>query len=321
MIICYPFDVRKTCLRLTLTDLYELDNWPRTRRLIQSVTDLRKGDLTGCRLLDLGCAHGLYALNFARSGATTVGIDGRSAWISTADAARRDHGIDNATFYVDDVRNISVEKYGNFDIILCLGLLYHLEANDAIYLMGQISRMCNDFCIIDTQIALTCDETRTIGQRTYSGWTYREHPEGATPDEKASNLGASLHDDFSFWFSRSSLLNVMQDAGFTSVLEVRNPLDHMYLNGVFKMHEDVITLAAFRGDPVDDLLFQPADVRLPERWPESSENHVLERPWTRPKVGHDESTGLKISDAPQGDVISEVPSDRRPWWRRIRSEK
>jgi len=69
-----------------------LDNSPRTRRIVQVVSDLCRGSLDGKRILDLGCAHGGYAIEFARRGATTVGIEGRAAWLEHANASKARHG-------------------------------------------------------------------------------------------------------------------------------------------------------------------------------------------------------------------------------------
>ncbi len=263
---------------------YNLDNAPRIRRIVQAVMDLRRGDVSGARVLDLGCAHGGYTLEFARRGATALGIDGRPTWVSQAAQTGRDARIDGASFACEDVRTISRATYGAFDVVLCLGLLYHLDASDALGLLRTIHDMCTDFAIIDTQVALGPDETRELDGETYAGWVYREHVEGASPEEKAAMLGASLDDELSFWFTRSSLFNALKAAGFTSVMEVRNPLDNMYLNGELKLHEDVVTLVAMKGRPIGDFIGAAAGQRPEERWPEAVDDYILERPWTRPKA-------------------------------------
>src|SRR5438309_10055658 len=49
------------------------------RRVLQVVADATRRPLDTLRVLDLACLEGLYAIEFARHGATVVGIEGREA--------------------------------------------------------------------------------------------------------------------------------------------------------------------------------------------------------------------------------------------------
>ena len=64
-------------------------------------------------------------------GSEVVGIEGRAASVAKCNFARDAMGFERASFHQDDVRNLSVAKYGMFDIVICSGLLYHLPAHDA----------------------------------------------------------------------------------------------------------------------------------------------------------------------------------------------
>ncbi|MBI3796935.1 MAG: methyltransferase domain-containing protein, partial [Deltaproteobacteria bacterium] len=86
--------------------------------------------LHNLRVLDLGCLEGMYALEFAQHGAQVLGIEGRLANIEKARFAKRVLGFSNCDFVQDDVRNLSLAKYGDFDVVLCCGILYHLDAPD-----------------------------------------------------------------------------------------------------------------------------------------------------------------------------------------------
>src|SRR6266566_3867908 len=91
------------------------------RRIVQCVFDLAGGSVEGLRILDLACLEGLYAIEFARHNASCLGIEGREANIEKARFAKQMLQLDNLDFAQDDVRNLSVEKYGRFDVVLCLG--------------------------------------------------------------------------------------------------------------------------------------------------------------------------------------------------------
>src|ERR1700722_5752392 len=97
------------------------------RRIVQCVFDLTGGSVEGLRILDLACLEGLFAIEFARHKARCLGIEGREANIEKARFAKDVLSLDSLEFVQDDVRNLSLEKYGEFDVVLCLGLLYHLD--------------------------------------------------------------------------------------------------------------------------------------------------------------------------------------------------
>ncbi len=72
--------------------------------------------------LDLGCGVGYYAAMLRDLGFQTCAADGRADNIS--EAGDRHSGID---FRVADAEDPALSELGIFDLVLCLGLLYHLE--------------------------------------------------------------------------------------------------------------------------------------------------------------------------------------------------
>src|SRR5262245_20050321 len=120
------------------------DNSGRSRRIIQTICDLRQGSFAGWRVLDLGCAHGSYPSEVAKRGARTVGIEARADWLKHANRMKEDLRLDNVTFIQGDVRELD-RRHGSFDIVLCLGLVYHLPAEDAVRLLRSIFDVCTGF--------------------------------------------------------------------------------------------------------------------------------------------------------------------------------
>src|SRR5450631_3472802 len=90
----------------------------RLKRLIQVAQDTIKKPISDCRVLDLACLEGHYAIEFALRGAETIGIEGRSVSVTKCDFVKNDLGLTRATFLQDDVRTLSREKYGLFDIVI-----------------------------------------------------------------------------------------------------------------------------------------------------------------------------------------------------------
>jgi hypothetical protein len=88
-----------------------------------------------------------------------------------------------------------------------------------------------------------------------------EHPAGSDPAAKARNLRASLDNPASFWLTAPSLFNLLADAGFSSVLEVRMPRER-------REHSpgNIVNLVAFGGERLD-VPRPDSPQEEPARWP------------------------------------------------------
>lgn len=232
------------------------------RRILQVVFDHTGGTVEGLRVLDLACFEGLYAIEFARHGAKCVGIEGREANIEKARFAKRVLSLDNLELVQDDVRNLSVEKYGRFDIVLCLGILYHLDVPDVFRFAERLGEVCGNICIVDTRITLHPKTTYDYKGETYFGTKGEEHDPGDSEELKRSRLSFSLDNVDNFWLSRPTLYNVLSRAGFTSVYECNIPAEP-------DKPADRLTFVAVKGQPAHVLsaplmAARPRD-RMPER--------------------------------------------------------
>jgi 2-polyprenyl-3-methyl-5-hydroxy-6-metoxy-1,4-benzoquinol methylase len=242
--------------------------YTRLKRVVQMVSDLSNKPVSECRILDLGCLNGLFSIELAQHGASVVGIEIREANIQKALFCRDVLGLENLEFIKDDVRNISVEKYGRFDVIICSGILYHLPALDAIHLIQTMYQMVDRVVIIDTHTALEPLEKISHSNGTYWGSIYVEHAEDLTQEQKEKSLWASADNNTSFWFTRPSLINILSRAGFSSIHECFNPI-HI-------QHPDRCTLAAIKG--IDQRMFNsPQADYLQQEWPEKSLTYAPEQ--------------------------------------------
>ena len=240
----------------------------RLKRVVQVVSDLSAKPLSECRILDLGCLDGIFSLEFALHGAETIGVEIREANIRKAMFCQEALGLQNLEFRQDDVRNISVEAYGRFDAIVCSGILYHLPAADAVNLVARMVEMVNRVVIIDTHVALKPVERFVVGGDEYWGSLFREHSARATPEEKAKKLWASADNATSFWFTRPSLVNLLQQAGFASVYECFIPA-HLNFGKPGIEHPNRCTFVAVKGE-ICPITTSPAANSLQEKWPEHS---------------------------------------------------
>jgi SAM-dependent methyltransferase len=216
--------------------------------------------LEGARVLDIGAAEGLYAIELARHGAEVVALEGRRTNVEKANFLKETLGLENLQIVQDDVRNITREAYGEFDLVLCLGILYHLDGPAAVRLVHATAEVCRRVAVVDTHISFAAKQSLTVDGRTYAGRSVREFDAQASADEQERLSRSSIGNPESMWLTRPSLYNLLGDAGFTSVMEVRVPRD------VFT--SDRVTLIGFRGGPLPLLSAPKLDERPARRWPE-----------------------------------------------------
>lgn len=224
----------------------------RLKRIVQSASDLVGKPLDQCRVLDLACLEGQYGIEFAMHGAEAVCVEIREANLAKTAYAVANLGLANCKVMQDDVRNLSRETYGEFDIIICSGILYHLQAADAARLISSMGACCKKLCIVDTYVAVRESSFVDVDGRRFGGFIYREHAEGATAADKVRDLWASIDNTSSFWFTINGLAALFSKAGFTSCSETLLP-SHPELTYDRRM------FIAVKGDPVRVLSSEATD--------------------------------------------------------------
>jgi tRNA (mo5U34)-methyltransferase len=126
----------------------------RKNHFFRPLVNLFGGSLVGKRVLDLGCNAGFWSLAAIESGCDYVlGIDGRQMHIDQAEFIFEVKGIEHSrySFHCGNVLDLLNENLGRFDIVLCLGLMYHISK--PITLLEQISALNNDLLVIDTSLS------------------------------------------------------------------------------------------------------------------------------------------------------------------------
>jgi len=209
--------------------VYTMDvpqNDSRIRRVLQVAADITDKPLDKLRVLDLACLEGHFGIEFAQHGAQVVAIEGREANLAKARMVKDHLSLRNLELVLDDVLNLSPEKYGHFDVVLCLGILYHLDYPDVMEFVQKISATCIRVVIIDTHFSLQDKDSYTWNGNVYWGDRKLEHHSSASKDEKAGKLWLSLENTKAFDFTRASLCNLLRHVGFTSVYECLNPYEH-----------------------------------------------------------------------------------------------
>jgi 2-polyprenyl-3-methyl-5-hydroxy-6-metoxy-1,4-benzoquinol methylase len=218
-------------------------NGVKVRRITQVTRDLARRSFDALRILDLGCGEGVYAVEAALRGARVVAIDARTERMSLGAACAERHGLDRLRFVQDDVRRVTRQAYGEFDVVYALGVLYHLDAPDLFSVLEHISELCAGLLIVDTLISLTTPSEVSWRSFAYRGQRCREHDDGDCPEVRRSRVLRSIDNAFAFRLDRESLFRALHDVGFTSVFECHVPFEP-------DKAEERITVVGVKGVPV-----------------------------------------------------------------------
>lgn len=221
----------------------------RVARIVQAVSDLT-GGLSELRILDLGAHEGGFGLELAAHGADVVAIDARKEHVAKARFAAESLGL-ALEARQSDVRELGADDLGQFDIVLCLGLLYHLEAQEAVGFVERLHQLTRRYLVLETQVGLSGRQTVEYDGLLLRGLRYMED---------TGRPGASVKNDESFWPTRPSLLNLLMAAGFSTTLEVVNPVVPMLAS-----YRDHVTFVAVKGTMLE-MRTGPMTPRY--RWPE-----------------------------------------------------
>ena len=184
--------------------------------------------LEDCRILDLGCLEGGIGIRLAQKGASVVGVDVREGHLIKAKFSSDALGLQDRIKWVksDITENDFWFQAGSFDIIVCSGLLYHMDAADLPILFERIFNSCSKdaLLIIDTNISPTPRQSvqLTSGQ-IVCGSFWEEHPKGLSLVQRLSKGWSSFRNDRAFWLTERSLTNLVIRSGFTAFVKPLYP--------------------------------------------------------------------------------------------------
>src|SRR5450759_2788596 len=83
-------------------------------------------DMRGLRALDIGASDGFFSFELEKRGAQVLAMDFVPETYTGFATARKILGS-NVEYHMDNVYNVSPERYGQFDVVLFMGVLYHLR--------------------------------------------------------------------------------------------------------------------------------------------------------------------------------------------------
>lgn len=146
-------------LKGNLTPIHKEDRVNRHRQrkeyFFDPLVDMFGGSLAGKRVLDLGCNAGFWSLCAVEAGCDYVlGLDGRQMHIDQANFVFEVNEIedDRYDFVAGNLFDVDLRAFGTFDVVLCLGLLYHISK--PVDLMEKIAQVNSDVLLIDTTLSM-----------------------------------------------------------------------------------------------------------------------------------------------------------------------
>lgn len=175
----------------------------------------------GLRVLDIGCNEGAFAVEARRRGAQYVlGVEPRAEKVDQATFVARALGLERIEYRCASIWDLTLETCGTFDIVLCVGVLYHLDR--PYEALQRLRTLTKGMLVVDTQL-LCCN---------YPLVAIKEEDRGVATNAFASELVQVP--------SAPALRLMLAHAGFADVRAVPRPRGRMwkqclvgrrYLNG------------------------------------------------------------------------------------------
>lgn len=123
----------------------------RTQMLDAELQRTFGGQLDGLSALDLACHQGWFSAHLAQRGFSSVtGIDARDEHVADASLIRDALGLAQWQVKQADVHQLEPLGLGLHDLVLCFGLIYHLE--NPVGALRAARAHCRRLCLVETQV-------------------------------------------------------------------------------------------------------------------------------------------------------------------------
>ncbi len=108
-------------------------------------------DLKGKRVLDVGTRDWFFAFECERLGAEVIAVDYSDMELTGFGGAKRIYGS-QVEYLRANIYDLGPEQVGTFDVVLFLGVLYHLR--HPLLALDRLRRLCRELLIVES---LVCD--------------------------------------------------------------------------------------------------------------------------------------------------------------------
>ena len=195
------------------------------------------------RALDLGCLEGGLTIEMAKLGFDSLGIEGQASNYQKCQLLKDYFSWSNLDFLLADVKQLTPKNQGVFDVILCCGLLYHLD--EPVPFLAQLETLMHaqGFLFLDTHIApededlAIChfkDGLSEMVEINHQGYIYSGRWFLEYNDESEKKPWTSVSNKKSFWLTHDSLIRALSHAGFSHIYK---PYGSFELEEEFKLRQ------------------------------------------------------------------------------------
>ena len=178
--------------------------------------------ITECSVIDIACHQGYFSTQLAQMGARDVlAVDARAEHVADATLIRDALQLPNMRVQQADVHALTPQGIGKFDIVLMLGLIYHLE--NPVGALRTAAALARRICLVETQIV-----PGLTGMVDYGSYRFVRPLKGSfgivdeteeTHGPEASTTGICLVP------SLEALMWIMRKVGFRRVELLQPPAD------------------------------------------------------------------------------------------------
>lgn len=160
-------------------------------------------DLTGLRVLDIGCAEGYFSFEAERRGAAEViAIDSFPDSIRRFNICRAALGS-KVTAFLTNVYHLNAKEWGSFDLVLFYGVFYHLRHPQMA--LDRIYSVCCGTMMFQTHVY----ERPEIADEPWAKY----HPQGLM-----SGANKECWDPTVFWlFNEKACVDMIGAVGFENI--------------------------------------------------------------------------------------------------------
>jgi tRNA (mo5U34)-methyltransferase len=167
-------------------------------------------DMSGLRVLDVGCADGFFSFEAERRGAAeVVAIDSFPDSVRRFNIGRAAFGS-RATAYLCNVYELNPRGFGTFDLVMFFGVLYHLR--HPLLALERILSVCSGRLLLQTLSAEVVGQEETPYARFY--------PFGMMSGPKDN----PQHDPTVFWVANVACVKALAESvGFVDIEAKQHP--------------------------------------------------------------------------------------------------
>lgn len=207
---------------------------PGSQNNLEQLAALRlPATLAGKSVLDIGCSDGFFSFECEKRGASrVVAIDNYSSvYIDSPHGFRVAHEIlqSKVEFVRADFMAIDLHSLGTFDLVLFLGVMYHLR--HPLYAIDKLAAVCRDQIVVETEI---------LPRRT--GWKWQLLGPALSvvlPESRMAFLeGDEVNRDPTNWWvpSIACVEGMLRSAGFCHVQTVQDTWTRGIFHGFSPKH-------------------------------------------------------------------------------------